>query len=327
MNFYKKILVVKQKNSGYSINGEETSGIVRVEHEDGETNLSLSLINFKSIIGAEYYCAVLFQNNKIEYFSLGKKPSCHVKTFSSHLPFQTFSVGIFIVKEGCCVNEGSLVAYASEEGEIVKERLINDFFLAIEKERNANKIEEYNDEAVATENYYSIDEDIEKKVKLIDGWDKNANGDENFNEYNECQEKEEEGKFECDCVQNEENVKEGECYSREHPYYLVAKAELDELFLKFPKDNSLSKIFPNGTFCKIYYSEDKYYTVGTVLEEGEVKYICYGVPGKYSTEPPKNLKEYCSFVPLSIFDLQGEGFWMMFQDAVTGMRVKKEDKS
>ena len=77
-------------------------------------------------------------------------------------------------------------------------------------------------------------------------------------------------------------------------------------------------------FSTVFYSvaENKFYVVGLVKENGVEKYICYGVPAKYSPEPPKELKGYASFIPLSVFDLQGDGYWMMFQDAQDGKCVK-----
>ena len=46
------------------------------------------------------------------------------------------------------------------------------------------------------------------------------------------------------------------------------------------------------------------------------------MPSVYSETPPKELDGYCSFIPLSVFDMKGDGFWMMFQDAVTGECIK-----
>ncbi len=325
MNFYKKNLILKQTNRGFSLKDGEVSGIVRLEHEDGDCTLSLSLLNFRGITDGEYFCAVLFQNCPIEFFSLGNKPSCHVKNFSINTPFSYFSVGIFAVYKKSLAYENCLVAFASEEGGVEEGGLTDAFSFALEKDCSFNQTKIYDDEAVATENYYTIEEKIEDKVRIIEEWNKDVNGNENSNEHIKCEEKEEERQFECDCPKDEKSVKKGVGYSREHPYYLSAKRELEELFSKFPKENSLSKTLPGGRFCKIYYSENKYYTVGSLEEDGEVKYICYGVPGSYAPTPPKELKDYCSFVPLSIFDLQGEGFWMMFQDAITGERLKKEN--
>ena len=87
---------------------------------------------------------------------------------------------------------------------------------------------------------------------------------------------------------------------------------------KFPPEEGLNKLFPDGKFVKINYSVDKFYVVGLIKENGKEKYVCYGVPAVYSPTPPKELAGYCSFIPLSIFDLNGDGYWMMFQDALTG---------
>lgn len=62
--------------------------------------------------------------------------------------------------------------------------------------------------------------------------------------------------------------------------------------------------------------------VGLVKEDGKEKYICYGVPDKYSTNPPETLKDCASFIPLSVFNLKGDGYWMMLQDAVTENCIK-----
>ena len=64
--------------------------------------------------------------------------------------------------------------------------------------------------------------------------------------------------------------------------------------------------------------EIEYYTVGLIYDQKKPAYICYGVPGKYSKEPPKELKGYCSYLPLSLFDLGGDGYWMMYQNADSG---------
>ena len=77
-------------------------------------------------------------------------------------------------------------------------------------------------------------------------------------------------------------------------------------------------MFPDSVFVKVPYSKEKFYVVGLVKELGVEKYICYGVPSTYSAEPPKALKGYASFIPLSLFNLHGDGFWIMFQDAISG---------
>jgi len=127
-----------------------------------------------------------------------------------------------------------------------------------------------------------------------------------------------------DCAQDETN--DCECKNnsqRDCPaFYNTVKAELNNLFEKFQAEEDLQKIFNQSRWARINYSNEKYYVVGVIKENDVEKYICYGVPAKYSLTPPKELKGYCTFIPLSIFDLSGDGFWMMFQNAITGECIK-----
>lgn len=183
----------------------------------------------------------------------------------------------------------------------------------------------YDDEAVATENFYELDESITEKVNLLEAAEVAENENiRNKNIGSDCGEQkaaEKDGDDikmfadETDSVRREE-------YSRQNPFYLTVKEELDSLFDKFPAEEGLCAIFPDGKFARINYSAEKYYVVGLIRERGEEKYVCYGVPSVYSETPPKELDGYCSFIPLSVFDMKGDGFWMMFQDAVTGECIK-----
>ena len=102
------------------------------------------------------------------------------------------------------------------------------------------------------------------------------------------------------------------------------KADLDALFLQHPAEEELAKSIPLSRWAKIAFGEGKYYAVGIIRDETHVKYICYGVPSERRGEPPEPLRRWCSYLPLSVFDLNGKGYWMMFQDAVTGACVKLE---
>ncbi len=180
----------------------------------------------------------------------------------------------------------------------------------------------YNDEAVATENYYELDEELKSKLEKINVKENeklsNADGDAT----NPSQKEKETGASRADFLSDEENLFAGESQSQrrepQKPFYITAERELKTLFEKFPPYDNLKCYFPDSRWVKIPYSQDRFYIVGTICENKEQKYICYGVPEKYSATPPKELKGYCTFIPLSIFDMQGEGFWMMFQDAVSG---------
>jgi hypothetical protein len=178
---------------------------------------------------------------------------------------------------------------------------------------------------VATENYYELDEDLSEKLKIIENLTKNVsteNGVPNIFGQEETQKNENQSNFN----QNEGTRKESQKpkkFGIENPFYLTKKAELDDIFIKFPKEENLSTIFSKDKWAKITYAKDKYYVVGLIFLEDKEKYICSGVPGVYSKTPPKELKEFSTFIPFSVFDLKGKGYWMTFQDAITGEHVEK----
>ena len=116
----------------------------------------------------------------------------------------------------------------------------------------------------------------------------------------------------------ERGADEGACY------YDQVRADLDALFERYPAEEELAKSIPLSRWAKIAFGEGKHYAVGVIRDETRVRYICYGVPAERRGEPPDALKKWCSFLPLSVFDMNGKGYWMMFQDAETGACVKLE---
>lgn len=179
----------------------------------------------------------------------------------------------------------------------------------------------YNDEAVATENYYNADEEINQKLTAIKEYYEEHFGSENVIGDSDGEKKESESGEDLNAFQNEESDKE----RKGTTYYQTVKKELEAIFNRYPEEKTLKKAFAGSKWAKVFYTEEKYYVVGVVKEKGKEKYICYGVPSSYSETPPKELAGYCSFVPLSVFDLKGDGYFMMFQDAITGKSVVKPD--
>lgn len=208
----------------------------------------------------------------------------------------------------------------------------------------------YDDEAVATENFYDVDESIKMRTDLLKSYiDEQAEQNTTELQYENAtnktetiprapaaeqarEETNEEINKEVNKNLNEDTTENAEIgfifsekeknYSIDNPYYETVKKELADLFDKFPAEEQLEKTLYGGKFVKINYSAEKYYVAGVLKEEAKEKYICYGIPAAYSKTPPKELDGYCSFIPLSVFDLKGDGYWMMFQDAITGECIK-----
>ena len=165
----------------------------------------------------------------------------------------------------------------------------------------------YDDEVVATENYYAFErQEGENYVAIQDG------------------EREEVGARE---VESDEDVAgifdiaatDVARKDEASGYYYKVKDELDKLFMQYPKEEALSSILPEAEFARIEIATGRHYVVGILREKGAVKYICYGLPTSQKSDlPPPALRGRVSFIPLSLFDMQGKGYWMLFQSAKDG---------
>lgn len=107
-----------------------------------------------------------------------------------------------------------------------------------------------------------------------------------------------------------------------HKFYNMIASQLDELFSKYPKEENLIRLIEDSNWVKINTDIDnKHYVVGIIYHNNDIKYICYGVPGNYSTEPPLEMKAYSQWLPTDITDPYSNGYWVMYQDADTGENI------
>ena len=106
-----------------------------------------------------------------------------------------------------------------------------------------------------------------------------------------------------------------------HPdFYYSVKPALDEMFVCYPEEELLAKIIPDSNWVRVTCAGNSCYVVGLMRIEGEVKYICYGVPASGDLTPPAELKDVCEWIPTGS---STDGYWMVFQDAVSGETLKK----
>lgn len=105
-------------------------------------------------------------------------------------------------------------------------------------------------------------------------------------------------------------------------FYEQVKDQVEKLFKMYPEQSQLTNLMPNTKWVKVDFdSNGKYYVVGIIGSKPD--YLCYGVPGKYSSTPPESLDGYCQWFPLDIQNAVGDGFWLMYQDALSGESVKE----
>ncbi len=356
MSYEKKVVVLKQIENGYSQPTKTLGGIVRVEKENEVSSLFLSLINFAPATSGEYCLFITDGKQTVFKFPLGKYPRSLTQTFNASPELsQGIAAGVCVVAddipllvayqrsddcktslsdfkksvaEKCAearkqrqkaedspvynMKTSPTVATAGENA--TTERGKQELFVAEKENFTENAVPpEYDDEAVATENFYDVDESIKTRTELLKSY---ADGSASKENNGLKSEKPDDAPPDFIFSNGEKN------YNENNPYYATVEKELTDLFGKFPAERQLEKTLYGGRFVKINYSAEKYYVAGTIKEKDEAKYICYGVPAAYSKTPPKELDGYCSFIPLSVFDLKGDGYWMMFQDAVTGECIK-----
>lgn len=107
-----------------------------------------------------------------------------------------------------------------------------------------------------------------------------------------------------------------------HDFYNMIAEQLQELFDKYPSENNLSKLIDNSKWCKINRDFDNsYYVVGIIYNNNDIKYICYGVPGNYNIQPPREMQGYSQWLPTDATDPYNNGYWVMYQDADTGENI------
>ncbi len=356
MEYIKKVLMLRRTDTA-NATIKPLSVLARIEIESGVGEFYISAINLPSSIkSANYYAIIVDSTKSVFEFDLGTRPTSFSKTFYE-IPniADGVAIGLYCTSEQIPLT----LAFASQgNGILLNEfkKIVADKCLSRFKQSKKEKEEkcacekvddddileqppltkevltQYNDEAVATENYYEIDDEIKQKLRRL----KEKKNENLFfeNEYSTCTDKKTEKekcffsygaqdeKNACECQENKDldKLEYIEDCANEN-YFDSVKDELEQIFYTYQKEEGLEKIFSESKWAKIYYSKEKYYVVGLIFENSKEKYICYGVPSRYSKTPPKGLEGYSSFIPLSVFDMFGDGYFIMFQDAKSGRCV------
>lgn len=111
-------------------------------------------------------------------------------------------------------------------------------------------------------------------------------------------------------------------------FYEQNKEHFERLLTDNAQLDELCDMIPGSKWVKVEYTEVEekgHYIVGIIYdEEGAPMHICYGVPGQFALAPPENLAKYCQWLPASIKDPQGEGYWVLYQSAKTGQTYGEE---
>ena len=106
-------------------------------------------------------------------------------------------------------------------------------------------------------------------------------------------------------------------------FYEMIKPQLDELFSSFPHFMLFEERMDNTEWVKVCFSKDEnqHYLLGKLKKGDEITHIMYAMPSKVHSAPPSSLAEFVQWVPLNLSTPEAEGYWVMYQDALTGENV------
>ncbi len=114
------------------------------------------------------------------------------------------------------------------------------------------------------------------------------------------------------------NVEDMSFYERINP-------QIEKMFKNNKQELVLNEILPNSKFCRVEFEDGNgYYVFGIIYDDGLPKYLCYGVPAKKDSQPPQELSNLYQWLPIDATDDSGDGYYMMYQDALTGKNIALE---
>ena len=318
MNYIKKMCILRQVKQGFSGDGKALSGLIKAEQYGRNLAVEVSIINFAPLASGEYYCILSDGSAHAETLPLRGKSLFNILTDMNIS--NGFCAVICFVKDSV-----TPIAYGvNGNGSYNWKSILNAALPPSFREKAPPKIEieeqaqatattdTYDDETVATDNYYEEKND-EQNEPAQDS--KNAPPTPTSQDEN---------------AQTGTNApQDGDAPHVLHPfttdtdgYYRAVKSEMDELMQKYPKDDTLNGAFSCSEWIRVKGEEGApQYLVGLVYEEGKAKYICYALAAADKDNPPDEIREACTFVPSTPFE-DGTGFFVIFQSAATGECIK-----
>lgn len=311
----KSVALINETGAGFAVPGAKVRGVAVRSDNGGRSVIKISLIDLAPATNG--YTVAISDGNSTKLCELPDLSGAEILSDSTG----NLAVSIFYVT----ADERFLpVAYGafSPEAKPEKEVLIDAkraYYAGDDaggQEKKSVDDETYDDEVVAAENYYAYES--ESGMKRGGGNENATDADENVGVQSGGYKKKEADEYDLSAFVDEENGGE------KGTYYERIKPQIERLFEEFNEEKSLSEVVPDSRWVKIKYDGDDYYVVGVIYDKNRPLYICYGVEGRYG-EKPEKIGDYCSFIPSSIFNLKGDGYWVMYQSAITGKCLSSND--
>ncbi len=216
--------------------------------------------------------------------------------------------------------EPSPILYGKGEGYADKDKIFSQVIDELKETKSTEEVEE-------TLNKYGVDYEDELKEEIEKEIDKSMNDE--CNNCDECIYKKyylEHNKASnlalSDLINDE--VEENEPKKEEKiDFYGEMKQQIDNLFANNPSEEYLENLLPNSKWVKVSIDDNgNYYVLGLIYEDEKLLYICYGVPGVFQKNAPRELSGFPVWFPLDENKPEGFGYWLSYQDAQSGESVK-----
>lgn len=353
--YEKRIAVIKQIKGGFSADGGELSGLVKVEVYAGFLKAEISLINFAPLSEGAYTFA-LSDGEHILTFDQPvyecQTPFSLARGFAALVCFR--KNGIFPLASASCGQCGdALLGLRREIGknesapppragngrkgktdagreESGDDRQSPDAEYGKESGRAAegDPTPPYEDEAIAEDNYYEYEDSEscgavrEDQEQARDGQSRRENETAARAVQSESAVGRERGRTDDRTDGRGGGAQAADGQARpirfaDGDFYDRMKGDIEGIFSSFPHETRLEKLVEGSRWAKISYGDGKFYVFGVIYEEKKARYVCYGVPSADGTRPPQSMKDRASYLPV-----EGGGFWVMYQDAGTGVSIK-----
>lgn len=292
---YKKSVVMSSVTNG------KEKGVLTLEVDSGEIFGNVKLYNFNKEPEGILSLGILSNDRVIKAGLTKEKENFYTFKVNGENDLNNFSCALVNLNKG----EASPLLKGSTNRTITNEDRLTSALSVFDSEPSVSGVErELDINNIYLDDQEEIDEFIEREL----------HSESCDNKCSECKYRDAFFKLEDDMV---EPIKE-----TDESFYMDIKEQLDALFNKYPEEEILKEIIPDSKWVKIdYENKGEYYVVGIMYEDNKVKYVCYGVPSIYGGEPPKELKGFCQWLPIDISKEKGFGYWITYQDAISGENV------
>ena len=300
MGYTKNIAVIRELKSGFSADGGPLSGLVKAEKYGSSLKVEVSLINFAPLTEGRYVCAVSDGKNTCILDGTYFEGVSEVDTGKGFAALVCFVNGEVSPVASAVCGEFHSAAIGIRE-EIEKQEKVN--IAAPVKEQKTEP--EYEDDALAQENYYEYEQ-----------------ADKDGGALREDKEKEKDRQGISEDAPTFGAFEKGQGgLAHGDAFYIRMKDEIEKVLSSYPEEEALENTVENSKWVRITYGDGKFYVFGVLYSGGKPQYICYGVPATDSRRPPESLSGMASFIPSSP-EGGDVGYWVMYQDAATGASVK-----